>query len=99
MTSRRHFGNVRKLPSRRYQASYWHEGKRYIAPDTFVAKADALAYLATVETDLRRGGWLDPHAGQVKLKDYATTWLDHRSGLAALCAHRRAVPAPARQSH
>jgi integrase len=66
----------------RYQASYWHEGARYTAPNTFAAKADALAYLATVEADLRRGPWIDPTAGHVKLSTYATSWLDHRSGLA-----------------
>ena len=82
MQRRRYFGNVRKLPSGRYQASYWHEGARYTAPNTFAAKADALAYLAIVETDLRRGGWIDPAAGQVKLSSYATAWLDHRTGLA-----------------
>jgi hypothetical protein len=27
-SSRRHFGNVRRLPSGWYQASYWHEGRR-----------------------------------------------------------------------
>ena len=39
MTKRRHFGNVRKLPSGRYQAAYWHEGRRHTAPMTFAAKA------------------------------------------------------------
>jgi hypothetical protein len=29
MTNRRHFGNVRRLGSGRYQASYWHDGARY----------------------------------------------------------------------
>ena len=32
MTNRRHFGNVRRLPSGRYQASYWHDGQRHTAP-------------------------------------------------------------------
>jgi integrase len=82
MTSRRHFGNVRKLPSGHYQASYWHEGQRHTAPVTFKTKADGLAYLASIETGIRRGGWIDPSAGQVKLSDYATRWLDRRSGLA-----------------
>jgi integrase len=81
MTNRRHFGNVRKLPSGRYQASYWHDGARYTAPGTFAAKADALAYLATVETDLGRGGWVNPTAGKVTLAKYATEWLAGRSDL------------------
>ena len=75
LTGRRHFGNVRKLPSGRYQASYWHEGLRHIAPETFAAKADALAHLANVETDLRRGAWIDPTAGKVTVEKLAYEWL------------------------
>ena len=33
-TRRRHFGNVRKLPSGRWQASYWHQGLRHLAAGT-----------------------------------------------------------------
>jgi integrase len=75
MTARRHFGSVRKLPSGRYQASYWHEGVRRTAPDTFVAKADALAHLAKIETDLRAGSWIDPAAGKVTIRQLAHDWL------------------------
>jgi len=75
VTNRRHFGSVRKLPSGRYQASYWHEGGRHTAPDTFPAKADALAYLATVETDLRRGAWIDPMAGNTTVRVLSNEWL------------------------
>ena len=52
---RRHFGSVRKLPSGRYQASYHQVGDRHAASDTFATKADALAWLSTVEADIRRG--------------------------------------------
>ena len=81
MTSRRHFGNVRKLPSGRYQASYWHEGERHTAPDTFAAKADALAHLSVMETNLRRGEWLDPAAGRETFGSYGKRWLAHRPDL------------------
>jgi integrase len=77
MTGRRHFGNARKLPSGRWQASYWWEGQRHIAPDTFKAKADALAYLATAETDVRRGAWVDLTAKLV-FGPYATKWIETR---------------------
>ena len=30
-TRRRHFGNVSKLPSGRWQANYWHQGIRHVA--------------------------------------------------------------------
>jgi integrase len=78
-TGRRHFGSVRKLPSGRWQASYWHEGDRHLAPTTFLTKADALAHLATVETDLRRGAWIDPRASRVTPADYSRSWLANRS--------------------
>ena len=66
--SKRHFGSVRKLPSGRYQASYWHEGTRLIAEQTFRTKGDALALLAKVETDVRRGVWIDPREGDLSVK-------------------------------
>lgn len=74
MTSRRHFGNVRKLPSGRYQASYWHEGRYHTAPDTFVAKGDALSYLSTVETDVLRGAWIDPRRADTTVGNLAAQW-------------------------
>lgn len=78
---RRHFGSVRRLPSGRYQASYWHEAERHAASATFPAKADALAYLSATETDLGRGQWTDPLAGKVTLRSYANDWLAGRSDL------------------
>ncbi len=76
MPRRRHFGSMRKLPSGRYQASYWHEGQRHIAPDTFASKADAQAWLSAKETDINRGQWVDPSAGKVSFGAYATEWAD-----------------------
>jgi integrase len=74
---RNHFGSIRKLPSGRYQARYWHAGDEHRAPSTFVAKADALAWLASVETDIHRGSWLKPAGGQLTVADLASRWLDH----------------------
>jgi len=81
MVGRRHFGTVRKRPSGRWQAMYWHDGERHTS-GTFAAKADAFAYLSTIEADLHRGAWIDPRAGQVTLKTYSEEWLAHRSDLA-----------------
>jgi len=81
MTNRRHFGAVRKRSSRRWQTTYWHEGRSHSA-GTFSAKADALAHLSTIEADLRRGAWIDPRAGQVTVQTYANVWLDQRPDLA-----------------
>jgi integrase len=76
MTARRHFGSVRKLPSGRYQAGYWHDGTRHTAPETFTAKADARAWLSVVEADIRRDVWLDPRAGQTTVAGWLAWWLD-----------------------
>lgn len=41
MARSRPFGNIRKLPSGRYQARYYQLGKQVPAEVTFVTKADA----------------------------------------------------------
>ena len=79
--TRRHFGNVRKFNSGRWQAAYWHDGTRHVATATFSSKADALAYLASVETDLHRGAWVDPRAGSVRLRKYSDEWLSRKTHL------------------
>ena len=81
MTGRRHFGTVRKRSSGRWQATYKYEGQSY-SVGGFTAKADALAYLSTIEADLRRGAWIDPRAGEVTLRVYAEEWLKRRPDLA-----------------
>ena len=81
MTGRRHFGTVRKRSSGRWEALYWHDGRRH-SSGTFATKADAHAYLSTIEADLRRGAWIDPRAAQVTLETYAIQWLGHRQDLA-----------------
>ena len=77
------FGNARKLPSGRWQASYWHEGNRYAGPHTFRAKADADAWLATVRTEVGRGQWIDPQVGKVTLAEYATDVMKERNAALA----------------
>lgn len=74
---RNHFGGVRKLPSGRYQARYWHAGVHHSAPLTFLAKADALAWLAATETDVHRGAWVDPMGTQMPVAELADRWLEH----------------------
>jgi integrase len=76
VTRRRHFGSCRKLPSGRWQASYWHQGRRHTAPRTFAAKADALAFLSTKEADILRGEWAAPSAGKVTFGEFGSKWLE-----------------------
>jgi integrase len=78
---RRSFGTVRKRSSGRWQAVYFHDG-RYRSSGIFLTKADALASLAAVEIDVRRGAWIDPRAGDVTLRNYGDEWLKNRPDLA-----------------
>jgi integrase len=88
----RTFGTVRKLPSGRWQARY-HDpaGNRHTAPGTFPTKADATAYLATVETDMRRQTWTDPKLARITFGEWAARWqqtiADLRPGTQVLYAY------------
>ena len=81
MSSRRHFGTVRKRPSGMWQAIY-REGGRLCSAGVFHQKADALARLSEIEADMRRGSWIDPRAGEISINRYAADWLERRIGLA-----------------
>ena len=73
MPSMRPFGSVRQR-GRLYEASYWHNGRRHVAPTTFTTKGDARAFLSAVETDIRRGVWIDPWAGRLRVSELAEEW-------------------------
>jgi integrase len=76
---RRRFGAVRRLPSGRYQARYRAgDGRIHHAPTTFDTEREAEQFLAVVETDLLRGRWLDPAAGDIRLDVYAPRWIRER---------------------
>jgi integrase len=79
--ARRPWGNARKLPSGRWQARYQVKGVWRTAPETFRTKGLADSWLAATRTDLERGNWIDPSAGQVPLSDYALGWLASRPEL------------------
>jgi len=68
----RQFGTIRRLPSGRFQARYWHLGDQVSAGTTFTTKTEARAWLASVETDLRRGDFVDPRSGVERFGTYAT---------------------------
>jgi integrase len=72
---RRHFGSLRRLPSRRWQASYWHDGARHAASHTFATKIDAQAWLSSIETDIKRGVWLDPEGSKITVGSWLQHWL------------------------
>jgi integrase len=76
---RRRFGNIRKLPSGRYQARYLGpDGVERKAPHTFDKESQARKWLTLVESEIIRGEWVPPEAGEVELAAYALGWISER---------------------
>lgn len=86
MRPRRSFGALRKLPSKRWQASYMGpDQERHSASSTFDTRMDAEAWLAAERQLVDDDGWLSPEARQrevrraqstgVTVADYASEWL------------------------
>lgn len=81
-TSKRQFGSIRKLPSKRWQARYTApNGATVTAPSTFAARIDAEAWLADQRRMIDAKLW-NPDAGRaperMTFAEYATTWLAQR---------------------
>ena len=76
--SRSRFGSIRRRSSGRYAATYRHLGLEHRAPTTFVSHADARAFLATIESEIYRGVWIDPTAGRTSVEQYGTRWIQER---------------------
>jgi integrase len=76
---RRGFGALRKLPSGRWQASYFGpDNRRHIAPTTFDTHGDAEKWLAAQQTDISRDGWHRPAPQRPAIPtfgEYADAWL------------------------
>ncbi|MFV2013358.1 MULTISPECIES: tyrosine-type recombinase/integrase [unclassified Micromonospora] len=76
---RRRFGSIRKLPSGRYQARYFGpDGVERKAPDTFPTEQQAAKWLTVVESEIIRGEWNAPEAGQITLSEYGSRWIAQR---------------------
>jgi hypothetical protein len=81
-TGHRRFGNVRRLPSGRYQARYLApDGRMRSHPDTFERKGDAERVLTLIEAQMIHGDWTDPQGAKVRLSEYANDWITQRAGL------------------
>ena len=78
----RRFGNVRKLPSGRWQARYrGPDGLLRSAPEIFGSKRETEQWLTVVESEVLQGDWSDPLAGRVTLGEYSQRWIvEHRLG-------------------
>jgi hypothetical protein len=61
----RRFGNIRRLPSGRYQVSYLGlDGQRRYGAETFERKSDAERFLALIEVQIYHGEWGRSRAGE-----------------------------------
>ena len=62
----------------RYDVNYREpDGRR--RRKTFLRKADADAFANSVETDKRRGTYIDPDAGRITFRKYAEDWLSSQT--------------------
>jgi integrase len=79
----RSFGTVRQLPSGRWQARYRDPDTNRLvaAPQLFATKKQAAEWLSSVQTDISRGGWIDPAAGRIILAEFASRWVSDHPGL------------------
>ncbi|MFI7037866.1 tyrosine-type recombinase/integrase [Microbispora rosea] len=78
----RRFGNIRKLPSGRFQIRYpGPDGRIHTGSTTYATKTDADRALTLLEAQMISGEWTDPDRGKVLLGDYARTWIKERPGL------------------
>jgi integrase len=75
------FGNVRRLPSGRWQARYVGPDGRHYAAGTFPTKQDADGALARYRVAVHQGDWINPTAGRVSVVEFATRWLAQRTDL------------------
>ncbi|MDF2712220.1 MAG: site-specific integrase [Nonomuraea muscovyensis] len=78
----RRFGNIRKLPSGRYQIRYpGPDGRLHTGATTYPTKTDADRALTLIEAQMISGEWTDPDRGKIQLADYARAWIKERPGL------------------
>jgi Phage integrase, N-terminal SAM-like domain len=75
----RQFGNIRKLPSGRYQARYrGPDGKLRSAPNTFERKSDAAKWLSFKEAEITKGEWIAPELARQPFREYSEQWMRDR---------------------
>ncbi|MFI7135843.1 tyrosine-type recombinase/integrase [Nonomuraea sp. NPDC050153] len=78
----RRFGNLRKLPSGRFQIRYpGPDGRLHTGATTYATKTDADRALTLIEAQMISGEWTDPDRGKIQLADYARAWIKERPGL------------------
>jgi integrase len=79
-------GSIKRRPDGRWRARYRDpEGREHARH--FTRKSDAESWLATIQSDIARGGYRDPAAARTTFKEYAEKWRaqqPHRPGTSRL---------------
>src|SRR5262245_10585841 len=83
--TRRSFGAIDTTGSGRFRIRYRHGDKTY-SGGTFATKTDARRALSAIETDIRRGTWVDPKPTPTEAPPPPPTFAD---ALAAYIAFRQ----------
>ncbi|OBF55056.1 integrase [Mycobacterium sp. 852002-53434_SCH5985345] len=78
--TRRQFGQLRQLPSGRWQAAYTGpDGNRHKAPRTYATDDDAIGWLNIERRKIELGTWgAVERSDGVSLRAYAQRWIEHR---------------------
>lgn len=78
---RRGFGAIRKLPSRRWQASYvGPDTIRHVAPVTFETAEDAEGWLTDRRREIKNEDWTPPTSKRpITFGEHAERWLTNRT--------------------
>ena len=75
----RHFGNIRKLSSGRFQARYrGPDGRLRSAPNTFARKSEASRWLSLKDAEIAQGDWIAPELSKIRFGEYAQRWMGDR---------------------
>ncbi|MBA2559787.1 MAG: site-specific integrase [Propionibacteriales bacterium] len=87
----RGFGHLRRLPSKRWQASYvGPDLRRHLAPSTFEAREDAEGWLAARRAEISGDDWQPPiRRRPVTVSEHAERWLANRTLRPRTHAHYR----------
>jgi integrase len=78
----RRFGNIRALPSGRFQIRYpGPDGRMRAGADTYPDRKSADRALSLIEAQMITGEWTDAQRAKVTLQVYADRWIDQRPNL------------------
>lgn len=58
-----------------WRVRYYHNREVITVPEKFATEQDALNYIADMESDKRRGRWIDPADGRMPLGEWAALWM------------------------